>query len=118
MTHLSKGLIIQSLIGIAIYVIKNIQGNSTLGIIHTNKILFNFITIQDCIIMGNCVIVMLWSKFINYKASIFIKVWLDREQYNTFVWGMDNIESNTPYRKEFDYDKKDEFIAKSHSKTC
>ena len=39
-----------------------------------------------------------------------MKAWSQTETLYTHLWGMDNVESNAPYRKEFKYEKKDDFV--------
>ena len=43
-------------------------------------------------------------------ATFFLKVWAQTEKLYTVLWGMDNVEANAPYRKEFRYEKKNDFV--------
>jgi len=55
------------------------------------------------------------TKYLYIKGIItfhpfFLKVWGQTEILYTYLWGMKNVEGAAPYRKEFKYDKKDDFV--------
>ena len=57
----------------------------------------------DLIYLVFCVIVGIWS-------TIYFSYWENCEEYYAYLWGTQNIESIEPFRKEFQPDKKDEFV--------